>query len=287
MIIQNKSRSFLYVLFTDPTVARTVIFIFMAFSLWFFPAYPLYLHLFNDGFNVYGDFRHYLIEYLTNIILIIILYILFKLKHVGGSIKSVLKNKHNLNGKCVLITGGCQGIGLAAMKEFLRYKCDIILADKNVELMKTIAVNLCSEKIICVELDLGNFKSIEKCANTILSKVDKIDIIVNNAGFLKKNLEYIDNIEAHFFVNYLGHFYLTKLLYDCIIKSNTLVINLSSFIHCALLNKVRCFFFFFFFFFFFHILFVYLCILHIYTLTQILNLLFYYYLFFFLYTNLF
>uniref|UniRef100_A0A8C9LJB2 Oxidoreductase, short-chain dehydrogenase family n=1 Tax=Piliocolobus tephrosceles TaxID=591936 RepID=A0A8C9LJB2_9PRIM len=92
-------------------------------------------------------------------------------------------------------------------------------------------------RITCVELDLSSYKSIEKCANTILGKVDKIDIIINNAGFMKKNHEYIDNIESHFFINYLGHFYLTHLLYNCILKSNTLVINLSSFAHCMLIKK--------------------------------------------------
>ncbi|ETW28548.1 hypothetical protein PFFCH_03919 [Plasmodium falciparum FCH/4] len=93
-----------------------------------------------------------------------------------------------------------------------------------------------SAKINTVQLDLSSYESIEKCANNILRKFPKIDIIVNNAGTLNQTLEYINGLEHTFFVNYFGHFYLINLLYKRILACDTLVINMSSIAH-AMLNE--------------------------------------------------
>ena len=85
-----------------------------------------------------------------------------------------------------------------------------------------------------LKLDLGDLKSVKKSVEEFLSKFDKLNILINNAGVMAcpKSVT-ADGIEAQFGVNHLGHFYLTKLLLPILSKTGTKknpsrVVNLSS-----------------------------------------------------------
>ncbi|PVI03629.1 short-chain dehydrogenase [Periconia macrospinosa] len=85
-------------------------------------------------------------------------------------------------------------------------------------------------KLTFVQLDLLDNSSIRKAAAEIDAAVDKIDVLINNAGVAAKK-EFVlskDGVEAHFAANYLGHFLLTNLLAEKIIKSDGVVVNVSS-----------------------------------------------------------
>lgn len=105
------------------------------------------------------------------------------------------------------------------------------------------------------KLNLASLKSVRDCAQRLLEKEDKIDILINNAGELKNKgwLEYVfknpdkgiwnltwianifesftgllsatrevteDGYELTFATNHLGHFLLTELLKPLILKSS-------------------------------------------------------------------
>ncbi|KAF2704087.1 NAD(P)-binding protein [Pleomassaria siparia CBS 279.74] len=85
-------------------------------------------------------------------------------------------------------------------------------------------------KLTFLHLDLLDNSSVRKAAADINAAVDTIDVLINNAGVAAKKQFSLskDGIEAHFATNYLGHFLMTNLLVDKIVKSNGIVVNVSS-----------------------------------------------------------
>ncbi|SCM23783.1 oxidoreductase, putative [Plasmodium chabaudi chabaudi] len=238
MEIKNKSKSFAAVVLTDPSLRRLIFFTVTSLIICFLPIYKAIRYIVAKEYGGLSQFNAILYHCITNIIVIIIFYLVLLKKNIGGTTKEVIINRLKLKGKCVIVTGGYRGIGLAAVQEFLKYECHVVLACRSISHMDSVRANLLKKypdaKIYCVELDLGSYKSIESCANYILKSFPKIDIIVNNAGFLNTKLEYINGLESTFFINYYGHFYLINLLYNRILTSGTLVVNLSSIAHSLL-----------------------------------------------------
>ncbi|UJR11975.1 hypothetical protein I4U23_016153 [Adineta vaga] len=63
-------------------------------------------------------------------------------------------------------------------------------------------------------------------------KIDKVDILINNAGVVKEQKEFTkDGLESTFGTNHIGHFYLTQLLVPLLIKTNGRIVNVSSLGH--------------------------------------------------------
>lgn len=79
-------------------------------------------------------------------------------------------------------------------------------------------------------LDLASFASISKFAEEIKRDFPKIDILINNAAVMGVPLPALteDGIEVTFGVNHLGHFYLTQLLMETLLKCKARIINVSS-----------------------------------------------------------
>ena len=71
------------------------------------------------------------------------------------------------------------------------------------------------------QCDLSSMESVRKCADRLLNSLEKIDILINNAGILwdrgRKVTE--DGFELTFATNHLGHFLLTDLLVRLLKKS--------------------------------------------------------------------
>ncbi|CAF3861650.1 unnamed protein product, partial [Rotaria sp. Silwood1] len=82
--------------------------------------------------------------------------------------------------------------------------------------------------VIGHHLDLSDLSSI----NAFAKKIDKVDILINNAGVSKRKKELTrDGLECTFGTNHIGHFYLTQLLLPLLIQSNGRIINVSSIMH--------------------------------------------------------
>lgn len=141
-------------------------------------------------------------------------------------------------GKNVIITGANIGIGYETAIELAKRGARVILACRDskkgetaVDQIKTLTK---SDTIELELLDLGSLASIRDFAGRINGKLDKLDVLVNNAGMCaaEKRETTSDGFERTFGVNHLGPFLLTNLLLDLLKKSApSRVVNLASEAH--------------------------------------------------------
>ena len=81
-----------------------------------------------------------------------------------------------------------------------------------------------------MQLDVGDLQSVGEFAKAFKEKYDRLDILLNNAGIMAiPRQETVDGFERQLGVNHLGHFALTGLLLDIIVKTpNARIHNVSS-----------------------------------------------------------
>ena len=89
------------------------------------------------------------------------------------------KEKKELEGSIVVITGAFGGIGTATYKLFKKYGAEVILIDNNKK-----KVDEMSKKLndLCIYCDVTNKESVKRAFNLISSKFGGIDILISNAG---------------------------------------------------------------------------------------------------------
>lgn len=140
----------------------------------------------------------------------------------------------DLTGKVIVVTGANSGIGFEAAKEFARKGAQTILAcrsmDKAEAALTEIQAEIPNASAEIMPLDLANQASIHKFAKEFKATYDRLDVLVNNAGIMM--VPYgttADGFENQFGTNHLGHFALTGLLIDLLLKTKgSRVVNISS-----------------------------------------------------------
>jgi retinol dehydrogenase-12 len=138
----------------------------------------------------------------------------------------------------VIITGANTGIGKESAIELSKSGAHIVMAcrDKSraeiaIEEIKNVT-GLDSYEFM--ELDLMDLQSVKNFTIKFLSKHQRLDVLVNNAGImaLPKRATTKQGLEAQFGTNHIGHFLLTTLLLDLMKKSKQArIINVSSLAH--------------------------------------------------------
>jgi len=132
---------------------------------------------------------------------------------------AIPESDKNLSGQTIVFTGGTDGIGRVAVEMFYEMNANIVLLARNpkkaqhliqeLELTKrqgTIDFEIC---------DLASMKSVKDCANRILKKYDKIDVLVNCAGINSTNKAISkEGFEMNWAINYLGPYLLTNLIVE-------------------------------------------------------------------------
>ena len=132
----------------------------------------------------------------------------------------ICRCKGSLNGKVVLITGGNNGIGFETTVELARRGARLIIGCRNTKNVESRIQNLVPDaEVELIQLDLSSCKSIQKFAEEIKVKYDKIDVLINNAGMGNQRgtqKESKDGFELTMATNYLGHALLNHLLLDLV-----------------------------------------------------------------------
>jgi retinol dehydrogenase-12 len=149
-----------------------------------------------------------------------------------------------LDDKVIIITGSNCGIGYETALDLAKRNARIILAcrdpKRGQDALEKIKAASQNDKIELEILDLASLKSIKEFSERINAKLDRLDILINNAGLSGDETRKVtqDGFEMIFGVNHLGHFYLTNLLLDLLKKSApSRIINVSSYAHnCNLLS---------------------------------------------------
>ena len=139
-----------------------------------------------------------------------------------------------LSGKHVVITGASSGLGLASAKALAAQGANITMLARTEEKLLRAAEELRAEHpdvtISEQVLDVSNLDQVRSFAQ---SQNKPIDILMNNAGVMGPDFSLsIECIESQMATNHVGHFLLTKLLWQNLEQaSNPRVISLSSVVH--------------------------------------------------------
>lgn len=133
-------------------------------------------------------------------------------------------NIPDLKEKVFIVTGANSGIGYESSLALAEKGAIVIMACRNLERgqhsLGTIKKEIPSAKLELMELDLASLSSIRKFAETFKSKYDRLDVLINNGGpIIAARSLTKDGFESHFGVGHLGHFALTALLLDVILKT--------------------------------------------------------------------
>ncbi len=127
--------------------------------------------------------------------------------------------------KVVWITGASSGIGEAMVYAFDKRGAKIIVSARREEELERVKNNCKnSNNIIVQPLDLENHNSIESIAQSVISKVDKIDILINNGGISQRSLVKdtpLDIDKKIMNVNYFGTVALTKSVLPNMLKNKS------------------------------------------------------------------
>ena len=132
----------------------------------------------------------------------------------------------DIRGKTVLVTGATSGIGLEASAALARQGARVVMVGRNQAKTEAAVADVASrsgsKEVSSLLCDFASQASVRALADTVRSRVDRLDVLVNNAGGVHKARQVtVDGIEATFAVNHLGYFLLTTLLLllDLVVKS--------------------------------------------------------------------
>ena len=93
-------------------------------------------------------------------------------------------NEIDLSKNVAVVTGGIQGFGLAVVERFLRSGAEVVIWEKDKDLLDNFNIE---GKIHKVQTDISNFDSVEQSTNQTIKLCGQIDILVNNAGIAGPN----------------------------------------------------------------------------------------------------
>ena len=140
-------------------------------------------------------------------------------------------------GRVALVTGANSGLGyhtargLAAKGALVLVACRSL--NRGEQAVSSLRAQFPHAQMSVVELDLADLASVERCAETVRKRCERLDILVNNAGlstFTRRQTA--QGFELQFGVNHLGHFALTGRLLPLLIGTpSSRVVNVSSLAH--------------------------------------------------------
>lgn len=139
-----------------------------------------------------------------------------------------------MNKKCVLVTGSSIGLGASIIKKYASMGYNTIITynshkDEAIELQKEINDKYNTESLV-IKCDISKEKDIENLKNEIISKFNKLDVLVNNAS-IAIDTTFSDKTKENYMkileVNLVGTFLVSKIM-STIMNDNSSIINISS-----------------------------------------------------------
>ena len=128
------------------------------------------------------------------------------------------------SGKTVVVTGANSGIGFGAATVLAAKGAHVIFACRNLDKANKAVASLREEvsdaNVDVMELNLANLDSVRSFADAFRGRFDSLHLLCNNAGVmaLPKTMT-DDGFEMQIGTNHLGHFALTGLLLEPLLKA--------------------------------------------------------------------
>jgi NAD(P)-dependent dehydrogenase (short-subunit alcohol dehydrogenase family) len=128
------------------------------------------------------------------------------------------------NGRTVLVTGANSGLGLRTAEGLAAKGANVLLGcrdpGRGEAARSAVAALATGPAPELVPLDLADLASVRDAAATVAGAVDRLDVLVNNAGVMAVPLRRTaDGFELQFATNHLGHFALTGLLLPVLLRT--------------------------------------------------------------------
>jgi len=142
-----------------------------------------------------------------------------------------------MQGKTILVTGGTNGIGLAAARELARMGAKTVLvsrsADKCAAATSAIKNETGNEQVDFIVADLSSKAGVQHTAHEFKKRYTRLHVLLNNAGAMYMSRQVsADGIEMTIALNHLSYFHLTILLLDVLKASEAArLVNVSSDAH--------------------------------------------------------
>jgi NAD(P)-dependent dehydrogenase (short-subunit alcohol dehydrogenase family) len=148
-----------------------------------------------------------------------------------------IENFPSQTGRIMIVTGANTGLGYENAKTLAAKGATVVMACRNIEKANAAKEKIIQEvpngNLVVMEVDLSSLTSVRAFAKNYQSKYDRLDVLINNAGvMMPPYTKTEDGFELQFAANYLGHFLLTGLLLDTILKTpDSRIVTLSSLVH--------------------------------------------------------
>lgn len=146
-----------------------------------------------------------------------------------------------MNGKVVIVTGATNGIGKISALELAHMGAEVVLVSRSQSKLDSTAQEIKSatgnQKISTIQADLSSIADIRNAAETFLSRYERLDVLLNNAGAMFTSYhQSADGYEMTFALNHLSYFLLSNLLFDTLKKTakeqgEARIVNVSSNAH--------------------------------------------------------
>ncbi len=143
----------------------------------------------------------------------------------------------DLAGKRIVITGSSSGLGEESARSLASKGASITMLARNPEKNEAAAARIRESvpnaDLELAEVDLGSLASVRESAKGLLARLDRIDILINNAGVMCCPHDTTsDGFELQLGTNHIGHFLLTNLLVPALLNASpSRVVVLSSGAH--------------------------------------------------------
>jgi NAD(P)-dependent dehydrogenase (short-subunit alcohol dehydrogenase family) len=123
-----------------------------------------------------------------------------------------------MKGKTVLVTGSTDGIGKQTALELARMGAHVLIHGRDAGRVLVTVNEIAGETGASVDGVTGDFASLDqvrRLATEVTSKVNRLDVLVNNAGsFFTERALTIDGFEMSWQINHLSPYLLTVLLLE-------------------------------------------------------------------------
>jgi hypothetical protein len=140
----------------------------------------------------------------------------------------------DLAGSVALVTGGNSGLGFETVKTLAGKHAHVILACRDITKGNVARDQIYQQtpdaSIEVMPLDLASLASIRQFAEAFKLNHNQLHVLINNAGVMATPRQTtVDGFELQFGTNHLGHFALTGLLLEVLLKTpNSRVVSVSS-----------------------------------------------------------